>query len=84
MLVLGRGWLAGRCGDFTVGAMIAVLLPSEPPTPQASATDADGVWQAARPRHEGHPDMDWSGKTDPAGNIPAIPERASGRYLVSA
>jgi len=29
-------------------------------------------------------DVDWSGKVDPAGNTPAMPERASGRYLVSA
>jgi hypothetical protein len=36
LLVLNRRWPAGRYGAFIADAMIAALLPSEPPTHQAS------------------------------------------------
>jgi hypothetical protein len=35
LLVLGRGWPAERYGTFIADAMIAALLPPEPPVPPA-------------------------------------------------
>ena len=36
LLVLSRGWPAGRYATFIADAMIAALLPPQPPAPQPS------------------------------------------------
>jgi hypothetical protein len=74
------GALTSGQGGFIADAMIAVLLrPGRRHIRQAPLLPG-GVWHATRPCHEGHPDVDWSGRVDPPGSAPEMPERASGGY----